>query len=100
MNGNFDWVPIYKKIARKVLEFKNNRKELLKIMYDILESIGKFNDDDEKNCNFDRLKNERIKYDDFDPFSFMNRLACYGFDARKEFIKLFEEYLVKYNSEY
>lgn len=91
MNGNFDWVPIYKDIAKKILEYKNDRVALIKMMYEILEAIGRFDDADEENCNFDSVNGKRQKYDDFDAFSFMNRLACYGHDTIKKFIKLFEQ---------
>lgn len=89
--NKFTWVPIYNKIANKVLEFKNNRPELLRIMYEILEEIGKFNETDEINCNLDKINGVRGKYTDFDPFSFMNRLDIYANETRKKFISKFQE---------
>ena len=53
------WNEMYKEIALKTLEFKNNRKKLLNIMYDILEELDLFRDTDEKNCNLDKYKGVR-----------------------------------------
>ena len=88
---NYSWVPIYKKIAIKLLQFKNDRKRLLNIMYEILEEIDKFSDEDEKNCNLDTYQGKRCRFDDFDPFSFMNRLSIYSKENKQLFIKKFEE---------
>lgn len=90
-DNNFTWIPIYNKIANKVLEFKNDRPKLLSIMYEILEELGKFSDTDERNCNLDKINGVRAKYQDFDPFSFMNRLDIYTDETRKEFIRKFQE---------
>lgn len=90
---NFTWVPIYKKLVRKILEFKNNRKELVRIMYEILDELDLFREDE--GCNLDSYKGVRCKYDDFDPFSFLNRFNFKGRDdainGNKEFIKKFQE---------
>ena len=91
MNSDFTWVPIYNKIAYKLLDFKNNRTALVNLMYEILEELNLFNEKDEKNCNLDKYKGVRCKYDDIDPFSFMNRLALYNFDNRKNIIRKFQE---------
>ena len=91
MNNNFTWVPIFNNIAFKLEEFKYDRKKLVNIMYEILEELNLFNNESEKNCNFDKYNGVRCKYDDFDPFSFMNRLALYSFSNRKKFIQKFQE---------
>ena len=91
MNNNFTWVPIFNKIAFKLEEFRYDRKKLVAIMYEILEELNLFNSEQERNCNFDRYQGIRCKYDDFDPFSFMNRLALYNFSNRINFIKKFQE---------
>ena len=91
MNSKFTWVPVFNDIAYKLLEFKNDRKRLVEIMYEILEELNLFKETDERNCNFDKYKGQRCKYDDFDPFSFMNRLAIYGPEYRNKFIKKFQE---------
>ena len=91
MNNSYTWVPVFKKIAWKLLDFKNDHKKLLDIMYEILEEINQFDDAKEKNCNLDKFNGIRCKYDDFDPFSFMNRLALYSGENRKDFIRKFQE---------
>lgn len=73
MKKTYTWIETYEKIADKVLEYKNDRKELLKIMYEMLEKNKVFSESDTINCNLDSFKGERIKYDDIDPFSFLNR---------------------------
>ena len=90
INKSFSWESVYKEIAVKVLEFKNNHQALIDLMYEILSELGLFNDNDEKNCNLDNVDGVRCRYDDFDPFSFMNRLDIYKNENRKGFIKLFQ----------
>lgn len=90
-DNRFTWVPIFNKIAVKLEDFRYDRKRLVDIMYDILEELNLFSSEADKNCNFDKYQGIRCKYDDFDPFSFMNRLALYSFDNRKKFIKRFQE---------
>lgn len=90
-DNKYSWVKPFKDVSLQLLNYRNNRKLLLDIMYSILTDIGKFSEDDEKNCNFDKRNGKRCKYDDFDPFSFMNRLAIYSEDKRSEFIQRFSE---------
>ena len=91
MEEKFTWIETYNKIARKLLEYKNNRQALVDIMYEILEELNLFNEKDEINCNLDKYQNKRCKYDDIDPFTFMNRLALYSNENIKKFIKLFAD---------
>ena len=91
MEKKYTWVPIFMKIANKLLEFKNNRKELLKIMYEILEELNLFKENDTNNCNLDKFNGQRCKYDDFDPFSFMNRFSIYKEETSIAIIEKFEE---------
>ncbi len=91
MEEKFTWIETYNKIAHKLLEYKNNRQVLVDIMYEILEDLNLFNEKDEINCNLDKYQNKRCKYDDIDPFTFMNRLALYSNENRKNFIKLFAD---------
>lgn len=91
MEEKFTWIETYNKIAHKLLEYKNNRQALVDIMYEILEDLNLFNEKDEINCNLDKYQNKRCKYDDIDPFTFMNRLALYSNENRKNFIKLFAD---------
>lgn len=91
MEERFTWIETYNKIAHKLLEYKENRKALVDLMYEILEELNLFSEEDEINCNLDKYQNKRCKYDDIDPFTFMNRLAIYSNENRKKFIKLFAE---------
>lgn len=91
MKEQFTWIETYNKIAHKLLDYKDNRKALVNLMYEILEELNLFNENDEVNCNLDKYQNKRCKYDDIDPFTFMNRLAIYSNENRKKFIKLFAE---------
>ena len=78
VNGNYTWIPIFEELASKLLEFKNNRKELLDIFYDFLDKEGKLGVSDGKNCNMLNDKNgKKVRFNDIDPFTFMNRLAMY-----------------------
>ena len=61
MKKTYTWIETYEKIAGKVSEYKNNRKELLKIMYEMLEKNKVFSESDTINCNLDSFKGERIK---------------------------------------
>ncbi len=90
LNGS-SWNEIYKEIALKTLEYKNDHAALISIMYEILEELGLFSDDAEKNCNLDKYKGVRCRYDDIDPFSFMNRLDIFSEKNRKGFIRLFQQ---------
>ena len=87
----FTWVPIYKKLVKKIAEYKNNRQELLRIMYEILEELQLFHDEAEKGCNLDQFHGIRCKYDDFDPFSFLNRFNLFSVQNNKLFIQKFQE---------
>lgn len=91
LDVNFTWVPIYRELSYKILEFKDDRTKLLKIMYEILEELNLFSDNDKENCNLDKFNGLRCKYDDFDPFSFMNRFDLYNDENRRKFISKFQE---------
>lgn len=54
---NFSWIPFYMEFADKLLEYKNNRKELLDIVY----GLGDY-------VNYISLS-DREKYPDIDPFT-------------------------------
>jgi len=61
----FDWIPIYKELAQKLLNYKNNRKELLNIIKRMQQNNLK--------CvkTVDRDKNNnKIELRDIDPFTF------------------------------
>lgn len=48
MEKKFTWIPFYTELAKKLLEYKNNRSDLVKIVYEL----------DEKYVNF--INNQRV----------------------------------------
>ena len=65
MEKKFTWIPFYKELAEKLLEFKDNRSELVKIVYEL----------DEKYVNFinNHAKSQVSDIDFFSFFSIFNR---------------------------
>lgn len=59
-NPNFDWIPFYEELADKLLEYKNNRKQLLEI-------IKKCYDD--MPIKYPFLEKGKVNYSDVDPFT-------------------------------
>jgi len=48
---NFDWIPIYKELANKFLQYKSNRQDFIKLLNELFESIkinNPFFDNDKK----------------------------------------------------
>ena len=39
-NNNFDWVPFYKEFANRLLDYSDNREELIKIIKEVYQKIG------------------------------------------------------------
>lgn len=60
MNEQFTWIPFYEEMANKLLEFKNDRKKLVKIVYGLERKFVDYIHDDIKQ-----------DYPDLDPFSVM-----------------------------
>ena len=56
MEERFTWIETYNKIAHKLLEYKENRKALVDLMYEILEELNLFSEEDEINCNLDKYQ--------------------------------------------
>ena len=59
----FTWIPFYKELAQKVLDYKDKRKDLMKIVYSL----------PEKYTNFLQWRPEDgsgVTNPEFDPFSF------------------------------
>ncbi len=88
---HYTWVPVFYKIAKRLMNFRNDRTSLLNIMYDFLTSIGALNEESNTSCHLDKYNGVRCKYDDFDPFSFMNRFALLNFENKQKLIRYFEE---------
>lgn len=87
----FTWVNIYNKIAHKILEYKNNSKGLADLMYEMLDDLQLMHSE-EKGTNLDKNENdERCRYSEIDPISFMNRFDMYSDNIRKKLIEKFEE---------
>ena len=84
----FTWVKVYNDIAHKILEYSNEK--LADLMYKMLEEaeINKLNSEN-PNLDYDGIK--RIKYEEIDPISFMNRFDMYKNDTRKKLILSFEK---------
>ena len=86
----FTWVNTYNKIAHKLLEYKNDSKALATLMYEILEETGLMNSE-EKGSNLDHNGENRCRYDEIDPISFMNRFEMYSDSNRIKLIEKFKE---------
>ena len=83
--AKFTWIPFYKELAQKVLEYKDKRKDLMKIVYSL----------PEKYTNFLQWRPEDgsgVTNPDFDPFSFFG-IFNRGWtpENRKEILSLFKE---------
>lgn len=66
MDNNFSWVPLYEELAKKLLEFKDNRKPLVDWIYNELTKIKK----DSDNSFVDYLRErDGSKIVDIDPLS-------------------------------
>ena len=61
MEKKFTWIPFYRELAEKLLEFKDNRSELVKIVYEL----------DEKYVNFIH-NHDKLQVSDIDFFSFFS----------------------------
>ena len=61
MSGELSWIPIYEELARKLLEFRHNRKPLVRLVYDNA-VIGP--------CVRYLHMEDRRPFRDIDPFSF------------------------------
>lgn len=65
MEKKFTWIPFYTELAKKLLEFKNNRSDLVKIVYELDEKYVNFINNHDKSQVFD--------IDFFSFFSIFNR---------------------------
>ena len=62
----FTWIPIYKEISEKLLQYKNNQQQLLEILLNLKEKgvpVISINDRDQNN--------NEIPLSEIDPFTFM-----------------------------
>lgn len=58
----FTWIPFYKELATKLLDYKDKRNELVSFIYDD-EGLGYY-------TGYLHMKNKKKTIDDIDPFSF------------------------------
>lgn len=65
MEKKFTWIPFYTELAKKLLEYKNNRSDLVKIVYELDEKYVNFINNHDKSQVFD--------IDFFSFFSIFNR---------------------------
>ena len=65
MEKKFSWIPFYTELAKKLLEFKDNRSDLVKIVYELDEKYVNFINNHDKSQVFD--------IDFFSFFSIFNR---------------------------
>lgn len=68
---SFTWIPYYKELAAKLLDYKNNRNELLKIVYGL----------DDEYVDFLRESKTKTEFDDIHPFAvfaIFSRLVLIG----------------------
>ncbi len=80
MNNKFTWIPIYHKLALKIMEFENNPDELKQIVFKVQEQIGY----DSESYNGELMEC-------IDPLGFFSILEKYGQNIRNKFISKFEE---------
>ena len=82
-NHSFTWIPFYMEMAEKLLEYKDNRDELIKIVYGM----------DRQFINYikDNGGNDYPDIDPFSVFSIFNRTSTE--ERRKEICKYFREKL-------
>lgn len=80
LNNKYTWIPIYHKIALKIMEYENNKEKLKNILFDIQNQLG---------LNIESYQGEPMKY--IDPLTFFSILEKYNQDNRNKFIAKFEE---------
>ena len=80
VNNIFTWIPIYHKLALKIMEYENNPDELKQIVFKVQEEIG---------YDPESYDGEPMKY--IDPLGFFSILEKYNQKNRNNFIIKFEE---------
>ena len=64
----FEWIPFYRAVAERVLDFKYSRKELIKLVLAAHEEAGRTT----KFQTFQTNDNQEVFREDIDPFTIMN----------------------------
>jgi hypothetical protein len=89
-NINFEWVPFFKELAIKLLEYENNQIELISI----LEKIGI-----EKGLSDQDPQGVKIPMTEIDPFTFFSLITKHGSNDKKfEFFDKLKNYIEFKNS--
>ncbi len=86
--SKFTWVKIYNNIAKELA--KRTPEDNAELLYEMLEKSG-HNIKEPTAINFDTFGVEKIKYEEIDPISFMNRFDAYGKEKRLKLIETFKK---------
>ncbi len=80
MNNSFTWIPIYRKLALKIMEYQDNPDELIRIILNTQEQLG---------LSPESYQGRPMRC--IDPLSFFSILEKYNQSNRNRFINRFEE---------
>ena len=80
MSEKFTWIPFYEEMAQKLLAFKDNRKELIDLVYSLGPEYTDYIYDEQIDENGKIKKDEkgkklRQRVNDIDPFSVMAMMS-------------------------
>lgn len=86
-NNKFTWIPFYQELAKKLLEYKNKRNELIEFIFSE-EGLEEFSD-------YLHLQDKNQKINDIDPFSFfgMFNRGKQKFENRKKILEKIKQKL-------
>lgn len=85
--NNYTWIPFYEELAKKLLEYKDKRNELIEFIFSE-EGLGEFSD-------YLHLQDKTQKINDIDPFSFfgMFNRGKQKFENRKKILEKIKQKL-------
>ena len=83
--AKFSWIPFYKELAQKVLEYKDKRKDLMDIVYSLPEKYTSF-------LQWRPEDGSGVSNPEFDPFSFFGIFnRGWTIENRKEILSFFKK---------
>ena len=83
--AKFTWIPFYKELAQKVLEYKDKRKDLMDIVYSLPEKYTSF-------LQWRPEDGSGVTNPEFDPFSFFGIFnRGWTIENRKEILSIFKK---------
>lgn len=83
--AKFSWIPFYKELAQKVLEYKDKRKDLMDIVYSLPEKYTSF-------LQWRPEDGSGVSNTEFDPFSFFGIFnRGWTIENRKEILSFFKK---------